>query len=124
MKRDSIYEVFIILKGKYEAQQAIKQMFIAKDYKEATIYFQGYIWEDKDYYDYRLYKIGKIDGTLKITPCKVFITGGYETNNKTKQENRLTPTQTKLLYDKVKEEIKENLTKSLELLFDGVKVNE
>lgn len=124
MRQDTVYEVFAIKKGKTEQTARIKNLFIAKDYKNANVYFQGYIWGVNDYYDYTLYKVGKIDKNLKITPCKVFIAGGYETNNITKEENRLTPYQTKILYDSVKEKLQDNVTEALEILFEGKMINE
>lgn len=124
MNKNVVYEVFAILKGKSDITATVKNLFIAKDYKNANVYFQGYIWGEKEYYDYRLYKVGKIDNKLKITPCKVFIAGGYETNNKTIQDNKLTPYQTKILYDSVKEKLQDNVTEALEVLFEGTVINE
>lgn len=124
MSKNVVYEVFAILKGNNSFTACVKNLFIAKDYKNAIVYFQGYIWGEKDYYDYTLYKVGKIDNKLKITPCKVFIAGGYEINNKTKEENRLTPYQTKILYDCVKEKLQDNVTEAIEILFEGTVINE
>lgn len=103
--------IFAIIK-----KNKIVATFLEKNYENAKLYFQGYIYQDDKYFDYKLYKIAEINNELKITSMKVFITGGYETNNKQEWDKRKIEQQ-KLNIEKAKKE--EEQIKQIEKLFNG-----
>ena len=110
------YNLFAILKA-LKGNLALMNSFIEKDYNMAKLYFQGYIENDPDFENYKLFKIATINKDLEIQPCKVFITGGLEICSY-KQQDKIK--QIKLdLENQFEAEKEQDTIKQIEILFGG-----
>ena len=114
------YKVFLILGGLKPITRVPKTIFFAKNYDMAKLYFQGWLYGEKNPENYKLYKIAEINEKIDILQDKIFIAGGYEINQKQK-EDKLKINQEKLLIEKTKNE---NIEKQIEMLFGGTVINE
>ena len=116
-------KVFLILSGANPLKRVPKQIFIAKDYNMAKLYFMGYLEGEKNPEDWIMYEIGTFNEKMEIKNCKKFICGGYEVT-KQKQAEKQIYEQKKLSIKKDKEcyenfQNGKSQTQIINELFDG-----
>lgn len=112
--------VFLISKGL--KRQPIN-IFLARTIMDAIVYFQGYLYEEEKTEDYKLHRIGYLNGT-KVEENYCFITGGYEANKKTISEHEKRK-QLKIEFEREEEAKKQNnITEQLRVLYNGKIINE
>lgn len=123
-----LQNLFCILEGLTDNTRRPVQIFIAKDYTLAKLYFRNWIKPEDNASKFVLYKVGEINKNLEIFPCKIFITGGFECKqteikeywtNKYYKDKKFMQEEIKK-YKKAKEE--SDIVKQIEILFDGVKI--
>ena len=115
--------LFAIKYARKGIQNELLTTFISDNYTEAQLYFQGFIFGEKDTQNYTLYKIGEINKELEITYKKVYICNGFQCSNDTKKEIDKCK-QLKILKDEcIKQKIEEQKD-IIKYLFKGNEINE
>ena len=94
------------------------QTFISNDYDTAKLYFHDWINGKKCKAKFQLYKIGEIDKELKVKEMKIFITSGFEYENKKVYQNPLLEEKKQILEASKETKQKEIIKK----LFDGIEI--
>ncbi len=94
------------------------QIFFAKNYTEAELYFRTYIEDKANKLNFNLHKIGEISDKLEFTKNRIFIANGYEVETEKRKKETI-----KELREKIDKAVKEESTiKQINLLFEGKEI--
>lgn len=93
--------------------------FIDTNYDTAKLYFHDWLQGKKCKAKFQLYKIGEINKDLKIKETKIFITTGFEYENKKVYQNPLIEEKKLIKEASMEKEQKEIIKK----LFNGKEIN-
>lgn len=117
--KHKLNNLFIISEALNGLTKLPVQTFISNDFDTAKLYFHDWLKDKKCKAKYQLYKIGEIDKDFKIRQTKIFITTGFEIENK--------PSYQRTLFEEkkmIEEAAREQKTKDiLRKLFNGKEIN-
>lgn len=109
-----VYNLFLISGGINDLVARPLQVFLAKDFEMAKLYFRGYTQDDNRHFN--LYQIGEIGKNLKVINKKIFIDCKRKNNN---NDNNFTIKQQKFEFEKHYENEKETNAEIIQRLFEG-----
>jgi len=114
-------KIFAIKYLKNGIQDTLITCFLSNDYTEAELYFQGFIFGEKNSHNYNLYQIGEINKNLEIKENKIFITTGFQKDEKEK-EKLSKNYQLKWLKEEIKEQKLKEQKDIIKYLFKGEEI--
>lgn len=112
------YNLFLISEALNGLTRVPIQSFMSSDYDTAKLYFHDWLKDKKCKAKFQLYKIGEVNKDLRVKEMKVFITTGFEIENKPAYQRTLLEEK-----EMIKEATREQKTKEiLKKLFNGKEI--
>lgn len=112
------YNLFLISEALNGLTKVPVQSFMSFDYDTAKLYFNDWLKDKKCKAKFQLYKIGEVNKDLRVKEMKVFITTGFEIENKPAYQRSLLDEQ-KMIQEAAKEEKTREILKKL---FNGKEI--